>query len=78
MTNKELKSLWGEPLYTAFKEYITEDGWLTNNWGQILEDNFSDWDDDYNDTNIKSRLYQAMYLKDFDDNFDNTHIKPSN
>lgn len=77
MTNKELQVLWGDILYKAFKNNINEDGWLTNDWSEILEYNFSDWDDHYNDTNTKSRLYQQMYLTDFDDNFDNTMIKPS-
>lgn len=77
MTKKEIKELWGETLYNAFKEHLTDDGWLTINWAHILEEKFNDWDDDYNDTNIKSRLYQQMYLLDFDDNFNGSFIKPT-
>lgn len=78
MTKKEIRELWGDTLYKAFKSHITEDGWLTKWWAHILEDNFTDWDDNYNDTNIKKRLYQQMYLIDFDESYDGDFIKPIN
>lgn len=66
MKTKDLKELWGEELYNAFADHIDEEGWLTENWGPILEEGFSDWDADYNDTNEKSNLYTRMYIQDFE------------
>ncbi|KPE50134.1 hypothetical protein [Chryseobacterium indologenes] len=67
MNKKELKEIWGEKLFNAFADHIDQEGWLMQNWGPILEDNYSDWDEDYNDTNEKSNLYSTMYLQDFEE-----------
>lgn len=75
MENKN-KELWGDVLYNAFQEYINEDGWLTSDWGQIIEDNYSDWDKDYNDTGEKKNLYQRMYLIDLEDSEDEKYVRP--
>lgn len=75
MENKN-KELWGDVLYNAFQEHISEDGWLTSDWAQIIEDNYSDWDKDYNDTGEKKNLYQRMYLIDLEDSEDEKYVRP--
>ena len=76
MEQFEIKKLWGEDLYNAFSAHINEDGWLTHDWATILEDNFSNWDENMNDTNILSDLYSKMYNIDFEENADETMIRP--
>ncbi|MBP1165028.1 hypothetical protein JOE44_001912 [Chryseobacterium sp. PvR013] len=66
MKKQDLKELWGEELFNAFADHIDNDGWLTENWAPILEENYSDWDKDYNDTGEKSNLYSRMYIQDFE------------
>lgn len=75
MTNKKL---WGETLYKVFKDYLTENGWLTIHWAPIVEENYSDWDENYNDTNIKKNIYQIMYLTDFIFSDCEQFVKPNN
>ena len=75
MENKN-KELWGDVLYNAFQDHINEEGWLTSDWGQIIEDNYSDWDKDYNDTGEKKNLYQRMYLIDLEDSEDEKFVRP--
>ncbi|KGT09532.1 hypothetical protein NV63_06815 [Elizabethkingia anophelis] len=75
MENKN-KELWGDVLYNAFQGHINEDGWLTSDWAQIIEDNYSDWDKDYNDTGEKRNLYQRMYLIDLEDSEDEKFVRP--
>lgn len=72
----EIEKLWGEELYNAFSNHINEDGWLTSNWAPILEDNFSNWDENYKDTNILSNLYSKMYNMDFEENEEEALIRP--
>lgn len=73
---KNNEELWGEQLFEALGEYITEDGWLTSAWVDILEDNFKDWDEDYNDTNEKKTLFGLMYNLDFEESADGKTIRP--
>ncbi|UWX67957.1 hypothetical protein NZD85_04960 [Empedobacter stercoris] len=61
MTTKQIEQAWGEELYNAFSEWIDDKGWLVGNWPDYLEENYSNWDKNYNDTNIKSNLYSQMY-----------------
>lgn len=70
------KELWGSDLFNAFSDHINEDGWLTADWAKILEDNFSNWDKNYNDTNEKKDLYSLMYNLDYEENEDGTLIRP--
>lgn len=66
MTKEQIEQAWGEDLYNAFCEWIDENGWLVGNWADYLEDNYSNWDKNYNDTNIKSNLYSQMYNLDIE------------
>lgn len=70
------EKLWGEVLFKAFADYIDKNGWLTSGWVDILEDNFSDWDEDYNDTNEKKTLFRLMYNLDFEESVDGKLIRP--
>ncbi|STD53059.1 hypothetical protein [Empedobacter falsenii] len=66
MTTEQIEQAWGEDLYNAFYKLINEKGWLVGNWADYLEENFSNWDKNYNDTNIKSILYSQMYNLNLD------------
>ncbi|MCA4781472.1 hypothetical protein IF125_04240 [Empedobacter stercoris] len=66
MTTEQIEQAWGEELYNAFSEWIDDKGWLVGNWPDYLEENYSNWDKNYNDTNIKSNLYSQMYNLDIE------------
>ena len=68
--------LWGDELWNAFYSHIHSEGWLTSNWAEILENEFSDWDEDYKDTNEKKTLFGLMYNKDFEESEDGKFIRP--
>lgn len=78
MNKEEIKNLWGEELFKIFANYLDPKGWLTVDWVDIVEDNLSDWDEDYNDTNEKKEVYGTMYNTDFEYNEDETKIRPIN
>lgn len=65
----ENKIIWGEVLYNAFKDYIDAHGWLTKDWGYIIENM------DYNDNFYKKELYQRMYNSDFEISDDENYIR---
>lgn len=64
MTNKKL---WGETLYKVFKEHLTKDGWLTINWGYIVEE-----------LENKKDIYKLMYLQDLVFSDCEQFVKPEN
>lgn len=72
---KELQG-WDEKLIKAFGNLINDEGWLTSNWAEFLEENFKDWDEHGNDTNEKKELYQLMYNLDFETSDCGKFIKP--
>ncbi|WP_139420944.1 hypothetical protein [Chryseobacterium mulctrae] len=76
MDQEQIKEMWGDKLYNAFANYINDEGWLIGNWAAILENDFSDWDNNYNDTNEKSNLYSRMYNLDYEVNEDSSGIRP--
>lgn len=78
MTTEEIKELWGEELYNVFEQHIDDEGFLTLKWANIIEDNLSDWDEDFNDTNEKKHVYGLMYNIDFEYNEDKTKIRKIN
>lgn len=75
MTAKQIEKIWGEKLFNIFKDYFDDEGWLTEKWGEIIEGNLSDWDDDFNDINEKKHAYGLMYNIDFEYNEDQTKIR---
>lgn len=78
MATEEIKELWGEELFNVFADHLDSEGWLTENWAYIVEDNLSDWDEDFNDTNEKREVYGLMYNIDFEYNEDKTKIRRIN
>lgn len=76
MKDSEIKELWGKDLYRVFGGHIDKDGWLTNDWSGTLENEVPRFDKDYNDNPEYTGTYNRMYLMEFEDNADNTMIKP--
>lgn len=76
MTTEAKKELWGEFLFNVFEKYLDDEGWLTEEWAEIIEENYSDWDEDYNDTNNKKEIYSRMYNVDFESDDSETRIRP--
>lgn len=67
--------IWGEELFQIFGDHIDNEGWLTEDWSEIIEEELSDWDENYNDTNKKRSAYGLMYNIDFEYNNDGTKIR---
>ena len=72
----DVKKLWGENLFLVFAEHINEEGWLTSEWGYILEDEVPKWDKDFNDIPLNRETYSRMYNLDYEENEDETLIRP--
>jgi hypothetical protein len=70
------EELWGEDLFKVFGNHINEDGWLTSDWAQIIEDEVPRFDTDYNDNPEHSETYSRMYNLDYEENADQTLIRP--
>lgn len=68
--------VWDERLVKAFGNLINDEGWLTSDWHEHLENNFKDWDEDGIDTNEKKELYGLMYNLDFEESSDGKLIRP--
>lgn len=67
---------WDQRLLEAFGDLINQDGWLTSDWAQHLEENFKDWDENGKDTNEKKELFGLMYNLDFEESEDGKFIRP--
>jgi len=76
MTSKDIKKLWGDELYDVFAEHINEDGWLTEDWVDIIESEIPRFDSDWNDNPVYKDTYQRMYMLDMVSNEDETMCKP--
>ena len=76
MIKAKIKELWGSYLYSRLLPWIDEEGYIENDWVQLIEENYSDWDADYNDTNELKEIYQRMYQLNFEDNEEKTKIRP--
>ncbi|AZA91165.1 Uncharacterised protein [Chryseobacterium nakagawai] len=76
MTVEELKKLWGKDLFEAFADHFTNDGWLTTDWGQIIENEIPQFDNDWNDNPRYKDTYQRMYLLDHVESDCGKFIKP--
>jgi len=76
MTNEQLKELWGDELFNVFADHITEDGWLTKDWNQIIENEIPRFDKDYNDNEKYTDSYQRMYLLNYVESDCGNFIKP--
>lgn len=78
MTTEEIKELWGDELFNVFADHIDEDGFLTNDWHLIIENEIPKFDNDWNDNPKHTETYQRMYLLDTEKNSDGTKIRPVN
>ncbi|MDD1553133.1 hypothetical protein FO615_06020 [Riemerella anatipestifer] len=78
MSDKGVKSIWGEYLYNIFAEHIDEDGWLTSDFAEIIDNKLKDWDEDYVTTNERSKAYYRVYNTDFEESEDGLKIRPIN
>lgn len=76
MTTEEIKELWGEELFDVFADHIDEEGFLTNDWGNIIENEIPKFDKNWNDNPKYTDTYQRMYLIDIENNSDQTRIRP--
>lgn len=71
-----VKELWGEDLYSVFSNHISDDGWLTCSWGDILEREISKFDENYNHNPEYKNTYSKMYLMDFRESVSGEYIRP--
>lgn len=70
------EELWGEDLYKVFTNHINDQGWLTSNWANIIEDEVPRWDDDYIDNPEYSDTYSRMYNLEYEESEDGKLIRP--
>jgi hypothetical protein len=73
LTNEKL---YGKDLFHVFAEHINEEGWLTSDWGQIIEDEVPRYDEDFNDNPLHGETYNRMYILEYEENEDETMIRP--
>lgn len=71
------KDLWGNYLYNIFKNYINKEGWLLENKvADILEDNLSNFDENFKTTNKLKKAYQRFYLLELERSECGEFIRP--
>ena len=57
------KDLWGNYLYNIFKNYLTKEGWLLENKvADILENNLSNFDENFKTTNKLKKAYLIIMI----------------
>jgi len=76
MTEEQIIKLWGEDLYNVFSDHINDEGWLTENWADIIEEEIPKFDEDWNDNELYTDTYGSMYNIEFESNEDETLIRP--
>jgi hypothetical protein len=69
MNTIEITQLWDERLLNAFGDLINEEGWLTIDWIDFLENNFKECK--------KKELIGLMYNLDFEESEDGNFIRPT-
>lgn len=72
------EKLWGEDLFYIFHNHIDSQGWLTSDWARIIEEEVPRFDKGYNDNPLYQNSYSKMYSLDFEDNEDESKIRPIN
>lgn len=71
------KGLWGNYLYNIFKNYLTKEGWLLENKvADILEDNLSNFNENFKTTNKLKKAYQIFYLLELERSECGKFIRP--
>ncbi|WP_417365947.1 hypothetical protein [Flavobacterium beibuense] len=76
LTKKELIDLWGKKLYEVFEKHIDKQGWLTEDWPEIIEKEIKPFDEDWNDNPQYKDTYQRMYNVDWEVKSDGLFIRP--
>lgn len=76
MSTEEIQELWGEDLFKVFAGALNEEGWLTSDWNEIIEEEIPRLDEDYNDNPKYADTYQRMHMMDFEDSEDGKMIRP--
>lgn len=77
MTKTEIKQRWGSFLWKRLSPWIDNEGYIEKDFAQLVDDNFSNWDSDYNDTNENKEIFSRMYNLDFEDHpTDNNLMRP--
>lgn len=77
MTQEDIKELWGEDLYSVFANHINQEGWLTEDWSDIIENEIPKFDKDYNDNPLFKETYERMYNLDYIESECGNFIKPT-
>ncbi|HCM34152.1 hypothetical protein [Chryseobacterium sp.] len=72
-----IKEMWGDDLFDAFADHFDKDGWLTVNWGPIVENKYQDLDENYNENATKKNIYTRMYMQDFQESDCKQFIRPT-
>lgn len=70
------EKLWGEDLHSVFGDDINEQGWLTAEWGEIIEKNVPRFNKDFSDNPKYKETYGRMYNLDYEESEDGLFIRP--
>lgn len=70
------EKLWGEDLWNVFGNHINEEGWLTSEWQNIIEDEIPKYDKNYNDNPLHKGTYGRMYSLEYEESEDGLMIRP--
>lgn len=76
MNIEEIKKLWGKDLFKVFRNHINEEGWLTEDWSEIIENEVPKFDENWNDNELYKEIYIIMNTNDFEISGDGKFIKP--
>lgn len=74
-TQEELIQIWGDDLFETFGHHFDNEGWLTVDWTQIIEDEIPKWDEDFNDNEEYKEAFIHMYQIDSEYNENKTKIR---
>lgn len=75
MATVQIEELWGEELFDVFADHIDDEGFLTNDWSEIIENKYPDHTY-YMTPEIKENIYSRMYNLDTEENSEGTKHRP--
>lgn len=76
MNAKQLNELWGDELFIFFADDFTEDGYLTQNWCDIVDERVPSYScDEYKAEKNKS-IYTRMSMTEFEESECGNFIRP--
>lgn len=76
MNAKQLNELWGDELFIFFADDFNEDGWLTNEWCNIVDDRLPPYTLNESQESKSKDIYTRMYLTEFEESECGKFIKP--